>query len=41
MHIFKSSLDNKYFYINSQKKLVNILIKKKITRIPNSQNQKK
>ena len=41
MHTLKLSLDNKYIYVKSQEKLLNVLNRKKLTKISNLQNQKK
>ena len=35
MHTLKTSFDNKYFYSDSKEKLLNILHKKKDSRISN------
>lgn len=40
MHTLKSDPNSKYFYINNQKQLLNLLNKTKSIRIPNLQNQK-
>lgn len=41
MYIFELSSINKYFYIAIQKKILNILYKKRLIKIPNLQSQKK
>ena len=38
IYISKPSLDNKYFYVETQKELLNMLNKKNFIKIPNLQN---